>query len=161
MTASGAGLCFLVAGVGIAGILVAASDAFSEPHPLDLLRVASALIVLGILGGAVVFVRLGLWIAEGIRPRARSLPVHYAVTLLFIAGVAAISLLLIPVTLVAWAIVATVGPLLELVLTRTCVGCIQARMGPPGLAAGPVFCARHDRFFGGDGYRLLLSRDVD
>jgi len=54
--AAGAGLCFLVAAIGVAGTVAGFAEDLSEPHPLDGLLVARAVIELAILGGAVAFV---------------------------------------------------------------------------------------------------------
>jgi hypothetical protein len=157
--ATGAGLCFLVAALGVAGVLRGVVDALEEPRPLDWALVGTAIICLVILGSGAAFVMFGLRLAGDFIPPFASRPLRYGVMALIILVLTAMAIPLIAVTLLAWVIVATTGPVVDWLLTRRCVDCAARRSGAVG--SDPVFCERHDRFFGGDAYRVLLSRDVD
>lgn len=157
--ATGAGLCFLVAALGVAGVLTGIAEFREEPRPTDPPLIGTALICLVVLGGAVAFAVLGLRLAGDFVPPLASRPLRYAATALMIPVLGALAIPLLPVTVLAGSIVAVAGPLVDWFMTRRCFACAMARKQSLGL--DPAFCAQHDRFFGGDAYRALLSRDVD
>jgi hypothetical protein len=159
--ATGAGLCFLVAAVGVEGAREGVIETLSEPRPLDWPLVGTVVLILVILGAAAGFVVVGLRVAGDFLPPRQfaSRELRYAVTAVMVPVLAAMALPLLAVTLLAAAIVATAGPVFEWRLARRCLDCAIARQGAIGL--DPVFCERHERFFGGDTYRAILSRDID
>ena len=155
-----AGLIFLVAAVGPGALLAFIDELVSEPRPFDWPRAGEALIVVLSLAGAVGFVRVGLWAVDDFLPSrwVTSRPLAYALTAIMIPVLAVVAIPLLPITVVAMLIVRIAGPVLDGRLTKNCVGCAYVRSRSRA-NDGPVFCERHDRFFGGNAYRLLLSNE--
>jgi len=98
MMGGAAGWCFLLAAIGVAGTLTFVADVISEPRPFDWLLVANTILVLCFLGGAAVFVKLGLWLADDIFRFTRrfTAPLRYVLTILMILLLATVAIPLLP-----------------------------------------------------------------
>lgn len=158
--ATEAGLFFLLAAVvGPAALLGFIDDVVSKTRPVDW-RVGTALLVVVCLGGAAALVGLGLSVAGDVLPPRWIAwrPLRYALTAAMIPVLAVAAIPLLPITFVAAVIVRIVGPILDRRLTNNCLGCAYVRSGSR-TNDDQVSCKRHDRFFGGDAYRLFLSNE--
>lgn len=162
MTATSAGVCFLVVAICLAGIGVFFLDLASSPPTWDWLFVAQLSVVLGIFGGGVAFLYLGLSLIEDMLPKERPMarPLRYLVVLALVLALAVAAIPLLPVAIGAMIILRMLGPALSWAMTRRCPGCVQIR-SERSADSGPVFCPRHERFFGADMYRALVSNDGD
>ena len=162
MTVTSAGLCFLIVTICFAGVGVFFVGLASSPPTWDWLFVAQLSVVLGIFGGGVAFLHLGLSMIEDLLPKERPVarPLRYLVVVALVLALAVAAIPLLPVTISAMLILRILGPALSWSMTRQCPGCAHIR-SEHGSEPGPFFCPRHERFFGADMYRALISNDGD
>jgi hypothetical protein len=155
-----AGLFFLIAAMGPVALLGFIDEVVSKHHPLDWALVGMAFIVALCLIGAAGLVCLGLEVAKAVLPPGRitSRPLAYALNVVMVPVLAVVAIPQLAITLIAGLIVRITGPILDQRIASNCVGCAYVRSAPRA-NDDPVFCEQHDRFFGGDVYRLFLSNE--